>query len=327
MKLHVLTPGPLTTVQDAGREGWRHLGIARAGALDVDAAALANRLAGNAPGCAVLEFTLQGPTLQFDAPVRLAMCGARTAASHVGRGGVRTRVGHGRPVELPPGRLEIGVLKQGARGWIAFAGGIDVPRVLGSRSTDLRGGFGGLEGRGLTRGDVLTVASPSANGKGADGNGVRQPAWWVAFDDPPPPVSVVRYVPGPHPAAGRLPKQGWRVDNRSNRQGLRLDGTPLPVTDSEMISAAVAPGTIQLPPDGKPIVLLADAQTTGGYPRLGHVIACDLHVLAQLRPGDPLHWEAVDAAQARALWLDRQFRLARLHHLVRERLGDVYIDR
>ena len=145
--LRVLAPGLLTTVQDAGRFGWRHLGVAQCGTLDPVAAALANRLVGNDAGEAVLELTLHGPMLQFDEPVRLAICGARVLARFEPLSGDAFTVEAGRPVELPAGVLRIGALRDGARSWLAFAGGVDVPLVLGSRSTDLRGGFGGFGGQ------------------------------------------------------------------------------------------------------------------------------------------------------------------------------------
>lgn len=317
LRIDVIAPGPLTTLQDAGRHGWRHVGVAHSGALDPDSAALANRLVGNAGNEAVLEYTLAGPTLAFDSPLRIALCGALTDALHIATDGTRTAVGHGRPVELPPGQLRIGRLRLGSRGWLAMAGGFDVPEVLGSRSTDLRGGFGGLDGRALARGDALVLRAPS----GVAAEVPSQPAWWVEFDDPLPAETLIRYLPSSHPAAMRLDASHWQVDPRSNRQGLRLHGHALEVAPADIISAAVAPGTIQLPPDGRPIVLLADAQTTGGYPRLGHVAAVDMPRLAQLAPGMPLRWQAVDAHQSRALWQARRAQWRRLMCLLDERLS------
>ena len=313
----MVAPGPLTTVQDAGRVGWRHAGVACAGSLDVDAAALANRLVGNPPGHAVLEFTLSGPCLRFAACTRVALCGALVEAIHVDDNGTHSPVGHGRPVDLPPGELRIGRLRLGIRGWIAVRGGIDVPRVMGSRSTDLRGGFGGLEGRRLQAGDVLPLGVAAMTL-------VQRPAgpdWWVEFDDPLPAEPCFRYVPGPHPASAALARHRWRLDPRSNRQGLRLKGDSLESHGTDVVSAAVAPGTIQLPPDGQPIVLMADAQVTGGYPRLGHVAAVDLPRLAQLGPGQTLAWRAIGAAESRRLWEHRRAQWYRLMRMLDERHG------
>ena len=305
MKLDVLSPGLLTTVQDAGRFGWRHLGVAQCGALDGAAAILANHLVGNDPGEAVLELTLQGPVVRFERAVRLAICGARVLARFECGDGNRSVVESGRPVTLPPGVLRIGNLRDGARAWLAFAGGIDVPLELGSRSTDLRGGFGGFEGRALRSGDELKLRVPP----GISCARPRMPKWWIDphFDERGLPI---RYVPLPSSTA--LDGRAWQVSARSNRQGLRLEGTALEGVGGEEISAPVAPGIVQLPPDGKPIVLLADAQTVGGYPRLGHVITADLPRLAHLCPGEIVRFQSCDAQTATRLACAARARIARI---------------
>jgi len=306
-RARVLAPGPLTTVQDLGRRGWRHLGVGLAGALDPDAAALANHLVGNPTEAALLECTLRGPSLAFDRPTRIALCGAQAELRFEDEDGIVTALPCGRPVTLPRGVLHVGALRGGARAWLAIAGGVAVPAVLGSRSTDLRGGFGGLHGRALQRDDELPLGEAACDDVALP----RAPHWWIDFEDGVPADAPLRFVPT-DPAAAALEPPTWRVDARSNRQGVRLDGAPLALEAAEQISAAVAPGLIQLPPDGRPIVLLADAQTTGGYPRLGYVIAADLPRLARLRPGTPLRLAAVDEATAQAAWQERRARLARL---------------
>jgi 5-oxoprolinase (ATP-hydrolysing) subunit C len=313
MSIQVLAPGLLTTVQDQGREGWRHLGIARCGALDPVAATLANRLVGNAENAAVLEITLQGPTLQLQEPVRIALCGAMAAMQFETTTGERYSINGGRPVELPAGILRVGTLHGSAHSWLAFAGGIDVPCVLGSRSTDLRGGFGGFDGRALRTGDTLRLLDPPL----LECEWPRMPGWWI---DPTAEAHTApfRYVPSAHPAAARLADHAWQASARSNRQGLRLEGEAIAVTGDEEISAAVAPGTIQLPPDGHPIVLLADAQTVGGYPRLGHVIAADLPRLAQLRPGEILRFEPCDPQTATRLACAARARVARISLMIHQ---------
>ena len=313
--MRVLRPGPLTTVQDSGRIGWRHLGVGRAGALDPDAAALANALVGNPPDAAVLELTLQGPTLALDVPVRVALCGAAVEARFEDARGRTAHVPGGRPVALPAGILRLGALRGGARAWMAIAGGIDVPPVLGSRSTDLRGGFGGMAGRALRSGDVLPLGESRAPAADAP----HAPAWWIdpCDDDEDAPV---RFVSARTGDAAALAARAWRVDPRSDRQGVRLAGEALPAVAHDGVSAPVVPGTIQLPPDGRPILLLADAQTTGGYPVLGHVIAADLPRLAQLRPGDALALLPVDARTAAAAWRERRARRARLAVAIAMRL-------
>ena len=305
--MHVLAPGLLTTVQDRGREGWRHLGVARAGVLDAASAALANHLVGNHASAATLELTLQGPTVQLPQTTRIALCGAMVAAQFEDTTGQRTTIPGGRPIDLPEGTLRLGALHRGARAWLAIAGGIDVPSVLGSRSTDLRGGFGGLEGRALRAGDELRLGlSPKIE---CDAPCI--PPWWIdpAMHAPDLPI---HYVATTHPVAASLASQPWRVSARSNRQGVRLEGNALPAPAGDGISAAVAPGTLQLPPDGQPIVLLADAQTVGGYPRLGHVIAADLPRLAQWRPGETLRFAQCDPRTATRLACDARARMARI---------------
>jgi biotin-dependent carboxylase-like uncharacterized protein len=308
----VLAPGTLTTVQDQGREGWRHLGVARAGALDPATAALANRLVGNPAGAAVLELTLSGPTLALPRPARIALCGATVEARFVHDGefgdthAPAFAVPSARPVELPAGTLRLGALRGGLRTWLAVAGGFDLPAVLGSRSTDLRGGFGGLEGRALRGGDRLPLGEAPA----IEVDAPRAPGWWLAPEAELTADVPIRYVPA-EDAGIALSEGEWRIDPRSDRQGLRLEGAPLAVVGAERISAPVAPGTIQLPPDGRPIVLLADAQTVGGYPRLGHVIAADLPRLAQRRAGETLRFAAVDATAAERLRRARRDAFAR----------------
>lgn len=307
MRIDVIAPGAQTTVQDLGRHGWRHIGVGGAGALDPANAALANRLVGNPANAAVLEIAMTGPTLDFAAPTRIALCGATAQARFEARDGEVFAVPGGRPVALPAGRLRIGALRDGVRAWLAICGGIDTPPVLGSRSTDLRGGFGGLDGRALRAGDRLPLGTYDP----IDAIAPHAPAWWISLDAGIARDAPIRFVPACESAI-LLRDRVWRVDPRSDRQGLRLDGDTASLALPEQVSAAVAPGTVQWPPDGRPIVLLADAQTVGGYPRLGHVIAADLPRLAQSRAGDALRFEAVDRAAAANAWRRRRAEIARL---------------
>jgi biotin-dependent carboxylase-like uncharacterized protein len=317
------SPGALTTVQDLGRDGWRHLGVARAGTLDPDRAALANRLVGNPPGAAVLEITLVGPTVSLPAPARIALCGADADLHFEDAVGRTHAIPGDRRIDLPAGRLRIGALRGGLRAWLAVAGGIATAPVLGSRSTDLRGGFGGFDGRALRAGDDLPIGAHEASDMVA--RDVIAPVFapqWFALDRHDARTAPIRYVPSRLDIAAALAGHAWTVDPRSDRQGLRCAGDALTTTLPEQVSAPVAPGTIQLPPDGRPIVLLADAQTVGGYPRLGHVIAADLPRLAQRRPGDPLRFVAIDAAAARTAAMRRRGEIARLHWAIDLAHGD-----
>ena len=314
MSVQVLTPGLLTTVQDSGRHGLRHLGVGCAGALDAYSLQVANLLVGNDPDAAALEITLAGPRLRCERALRIAVCGADIDAhvDHLALPGWR-------PIDLPAGsELTIGHCRRGARGYLAIAGGIAVPRVLGSASTDLRGGFGGLDGRALHAGDRLVLGATNV----IDTNQLHIARWWI---DPTPDLdfdlpALARVLPGSDAMSppDALFEQAWQISSRSDRQGLRLEGIPMMLAGTlhskadKRISEPVTPGTVQLPPDGQPIVLLADAQTHGGYPRIGHVIAADLPRLAQLRPRETLRFAPVTRALAHAAWRAQRQRLQRI---------------
>ncbi|HSR66014.1 MAG TPA: biotin-dependent carboxyltransferase family protein [Xanthomonadaceae bacterium] len=307
MNVRVLAPGLLTTVQDRGRLGWRHLGVGAAGALDPHAHALANLLAGNDAGAATLEISLAGPTLRFERAARIALCGADIEARCDG-----IALPGARPCLLPAGStLALGPCRRGARAYLAVEGGFDVGPVLGSRSTDLRGGFGGLDGRALRKGDAL----PLGPARDVAVDAPRFPSWWIDAMPGRGPAGMIRVLPGADATApgDALFRRDWDVAAASDRQGLRLEGEAIAVADRrERVSAPVAPGTIQLPPDGRPIVLLADAQTHGGYPRIGHVVRADWPRLAQLRPGERLRFAPCTPEQAHAAWQRRRQELARL---------------
>jgi antagonist of KipI len=259
---------------------------------------------------------LQGPRLRFHQAARIAITGADVGAH---ADGIAIPGWH--QVDLPGGcELAIGACRHGARAYLAIAGGVQVAAVLGSASTDLRAGFGGVEGRGLAAGDRLALGPSVVAPLGA-------PAiapWWL---NPEPDLDSrqpmpIRLLPGRDAVAPAtaLCSEAWRVSAQGNRQGLRLQGAPLVAADpAERLSEPVAPGTVQLPPDGQPIVLLAEAQTIGGYPRIGHVIAADMPRLAQLRPGDILHFEMTDAPTARALACAQRHRLARIAVAIEQR--------
>lgn len=309
MSIEVLAPGLSTTVQDRGRPGWGALGVGVGGAADAYSLAVANLLVGNPPGTAALEISLAGPQLRFAKGARVALTGAEIEANCGGR-----PLPGWRGIDLPAdAQLSLGGCRRGARAYLAVRGGIAVAEVLGSRSTDLRGGFGGLEGRALRAGDLLPLGATS----GSDPEILRIDPRWVNprpdLDLAAPPV--LRFLAGndalAEPAA--LTRADWQVATSSNRQGLRLGGPALRAASAaERISEPVLPGTIQLPPDGQPILLGVDAQTVGGYPRIGHLIRADWPRLAQLRPGDRLRLQPVDSAAAQLAWRAQQARLARI---------------
>lgn len=302
MNIDVLQPGLYTTVQDAGRPGRGAQGIPASGAMDLAAFEAANRLVGNEPGAAALEITLTGPTIRFDEASVIALCGSEFDATIGGPQGGNRPMPPGESVALAAGEtLTLARSRRGARAWLAVGGGIAVPLVLGSRSTLVSAGFGGFEGRPLRAEDRLPIGTPPAF------RARRLRADSADFVGSGP----IRIVPCPSPEPGRYSPiekflaAAWKVSSRSDRVGIRLEGAQVnsPVR-AEGLPEGTAPGTIQLPPDGKPIVLGPDRGTTGGYPVLGTVITADLGRLAHLGPGSEVRFESVSIEQARAVWRD-----------------------
>ena len=307
MKAIVERAGFLTSVQDLGRTGFRQFGVSASGALDPFALRVANLLVGNNAAAAALEITLGGLRLHFEDERIVAWCG----------GEFDVRVG---PKSLPAGHaawvhageeVKFGRPQIGCRCWLAIAGGIDVAVVLRSCSTDLRAQFGGFEGRTLRDGDVLPLGTRPGSSPLATGIST-----WTAPHDwasPAKRVPVLRFIPGVDwnrfnaRSLRRLTSEAFAVSPDSDRMGVRLDGPKLERLDNvDLISEAVAPGTIQVPPSGKPILLLGDCQTIGGYPKIGHVITVDLGVAAQLRAGEHARFSEVSLADAHRLLLERE---------------------
>ena len=319
MICHVLHPGQLATVQDTGRRGHQHEGIPVAGAMDELSLRLANLLVGNDESAAALECTLVGPTIRFDEHALIAFGGADFGATASGMPLPRWR-----PICVPAGTMVSATSAvRGCRAYIAVAGGIDVARVLGSRSTYVRASLGGLNGRALRRGDILPVGAVSELGRRIGASVTRDQgrdrvmighwgasASLVPFFTSP---AELRIIGGEHArlltpdSVAQLWNAEFRVGGQSDRMGYRLEGASLALdTPCELLSEAVAFGTVQLPPGGNPIVLMADRQTTGGYPRIGEVASVDLPLLAQLKPGDKLRFRAISLDEAQRLYLARE---------------------
>ncbi|MEU0786526.1 biotin-dependent carboxyltransferase family protein [Streptomyces sp. NPDC006173] len=281
--LSVVRAGALTTVQDQGRPGHAHLGVPRSGALDAPAAALANRLVGNATGAAVLETTLTGCSLRPRSTVIVAVTGAPCPVTVDGR-----PAGWGAPVRVPAGALlDIGPARAGVRSYVAVSGGLAVDPVLGSRSTDLLSGLGPAP---LTGGTVLPLGCP----------GVPHARVDVVPHPAPPAELVLRVTPGPREdwftdsAVRTLTTRSYRVSPASNRIGLRTQGPALErAVSGELPSEGMVLGAVQVPPDGRPLVFLADHPTTGGYPVIAVVRETDLPAAAQAVPGTPVRFVAV----------------------------------
>jgi biotin-dependent carboxylase-like uncharacterized protein len=280
--LRVLATGPLATVQDAGRTGWAAIGVPRSGAADRAAHDLANRLVGNSPDAATVEVTAGGLRLRAERAVLVAVTGAPAPLTVAGRA-----AGLDAPVSLAAGdELVLGIPPVGLRSYVAVRGGIDVPPVLGSRSTDLLSGLGPPV---LRAGDTLAIGTDAAEEPVVDVAPVAAPA-----DRP-----VLRVLPGPRrdwlaaEAWTRLTTQPWTVSADSDRVGLRLTGPRLErACDDELPSEGLVTGAVQVPPDGAPVLFLADHPVTGGYPVLAVVVTADLPAVAQLRPGDEMRFRS-----------------------------------
>jgi len=307
MSLIVERAGFLTSVQDLGRMGFREFGVSLGGGLDSFGLRVANLLVGNDEGAAGLEITLGGLQLRFEDERVVAWCGGDF---DVRIGSRILPAGHAGSVSAGE-KLKIGGPKVGCRSWLSISGGIDVEPVLGSRSTDLRGGFGGFEGRSLRDGDVLSLGIWS--GSPTPATGVS--SWtashdWVSPAKPKPILRVIRGIDWSRfndVTIQRFTDQEFAVSPDSDRMGVRLEGPELKrVDESDLISEAVVPGTIQVPPSGKPILLLGDCQTIGGYPKMAHVITVDLGVAAQLRAGDRVRFSEVSLTDAHRLLLERE---------------------
>ncbi len=300
--------GFLTSVQDLGRTGFRQFGVSSGGALDRFGLRVANSLVGNEECAAGLEISLGGLQLRFEDERVVAWCGGEF---EVQIGSKRFPAGHAAHVQAGE-RLKFGRPQIGCRAWLAVSGGIDVSAVLGSRSTDLRAHFGGFEGRAFRDGDQLRLGKFRRSQTAA----TESISSWTAPHDwvsPAKPKPILRFIRGVdwkrfNPSTLQdLTTKAFNVSSDSDRMGVRLEGPELKrVDESDLISEAVAPGTIQVPPNGKPILLLGDCQTIGGYPKIAHVITVDLGVAAQLRAGDHVRFSEVALTDAHRLLVERE---------------------
>jgi antagonist of KipI len=281
--------------------------------MDDVASRLANALVGNAPEAAVLEITLIGPRLRFTEGATIALTGAEHAD-----------VPMWRPLDVAAGAvIDFGAARHGARACLAIAGGFAVERVLGSASTDVNARLGGTDGRPLRDGDRLAIGAIGRRAKESHPGWSLDPRPWFDAD----PGTPIRLIPGTHfvalDAGSRtaLFEHAFRIAPESNRVGFRLDGPRLALSAPiELVSEPLVAGTLQLPPGGQPIALMAEHPTIGGYPRIGHVAAVDIPLLAQRRPGDAVRFAQIDLDGAQTRYLERERELARLIEAIHERL-------
>ena len=313
MGIEVLGAGLLTTVQDAGRIGYQKLGIAPSGALDLTAMRTANILVGNPPDEAVLELTFLGPELRFTAPGIVAVTGGDLQAALNGAPVKRYAALAVKTGDV----LKFGAAKDGCRACLAFAGGLELPAVMGSKSTNLKCGFGGFRGRRLQSGDVIAFAAPKTG----------LPFFPLRELTPPKfgNEAALRVVLGPQDDA--FTERGlrtffgepYRVTNRFDRMGCALEGPAVEYRDkADIISDGIPAGAVQVPSGGKPIVMLADRQTTGGYAKIGAVIAADLPLLAQRRPGDTVRFLRISVSAAQRIGRREAKRLRKLNRYLNE---------
>ena len=307
MSITVLNPGLLTTVQDMGRVGYQQFGVSVSGVMDPRSAAIANILVGNPENEAVLECTMMGPHLLFNQAETIAITGGDLMPTLDGQPMPTYRA-----VTVQAGQvLRFQVPKKGCRCFIAFTGGLDIPEVMGSRSTYMKAKIGGYQGRKLQKDDVIGFRAPSVP------KNLSQRYIYPEFV--PRPVYTVRVVMGPQDDA--FTDQGiatflgetYSVTNEFDRMGCRLDGAVIEhVTDGNIISDGIAFGAIQVPTEGKPIIMMADRQTIGGYTKIATVISADFRLLGQLKAGDKVQFEKVSIQEAQEALLNQRAALRTL---------------
>lgn len=313
MNATIVRGGFVTTVQDLGRPGFRRFGVSLGGALDPLGLRLANLLIGNDENAAGLEVTLGGLHVRFHDERVVAWCGGNFTArigSRMFAAGHAAFAGADEELVIEPPQL-------GCRAWVAMSGGIDVQPVLGSRSTDLRAGFGGAHGRTLRDADEVPLGqSSSRNRLLLRKLGDQKIATWTPphqWTSPASSEPVLRFVVGAdwvrfaESTREAFQRASFTVSPDSDRMGARLNGPLLERVDAgDLLSEAVAPGTVQVLPSGHPVLLLGDCQTIGGYPKIGHVITVDLPVATQLRPGDLVSFRQISLSHAHQLLVTRE---------------------
>ncbi|WP_338777591.1 biotin-dependent carboxyltransferase family protein [Metabacillus sp. FJAT-52054] len=324
MSLKILQSGLLSTIQDNGRFGFQKYGVIKSGAMDLYAHRLANILAGNPEDEATLEMTLLGPSIEFTEDTIIALTGGNLSPKVNGQ-----PIPLWRPVFVRSGaKLEFGAPVSGCRTYMAASGGYDLERELGSRSTYLKARIGGVNGRALTENDELNIRESDLIGKAAIRNSEAKaiPASWYMKPDYNVVNKTVRYIEGreyewfTEDSQSVFNTEEFTLTSQSDRMGYRIEGPVLALKEKrELLSEAVGFGTIQVPAGGQPIILMADHQTTGGYPKMGQVIAVDLPHLAQLKPGEKIKFEKTTIEEAQKLFVQREKEIDFIRNMVRDK--------
>lgn len=313
--LKIIKSGMLTTVQDLGRYGFQKYGVIASGVMDPFAHRIANLLVGNGENAATMEISLIGPEIEFEADTCIAICGGDLSPAIDGKSCKMWRT-----LAVSKGSiLRFGAPKKGCRAYLAVAGGISVEEVMHSKSTYLRAEIGGFQGRALKAGDRLQVGTAAPEPMAALRKAATAEIEWQIqapnyYHEP-----VVRMMKGRQydlfnaESQQRIFTDPFTVSSHSDRMGYRLEGSPLALeTPGELISEPVAFGSVQVPSDGNPIVLMADRQTTGGYPKIGQVAAVDLPLISQLNPGDRIRFKEISLEEAQKRLLDQEQHIRQL---------------
>jgi antagonist of KipI len=307
--LKIITPGGFTTVQDKGRFGFQQMGVPVSGVLDSFAFETANLLVGNKASCAVLEITVMGPTLEIRKEMDIALTGAKMGMTLNGQG-----IEQWQSIRVKPGDLlTIAMIQQGCRAFLAVSGGIKVPRIMGSFATYVGGKIGGFKGRPLAKEDLLETH---------DAPLLKQPRTLPGTMIPHYPSRTnIRVIPGPqdHYFDMETPlfKTDYMVTPKADRMGYRLQGEALAIRENmpkSIVSEPAMPGSIQIPPDGQPIILLVE-QTVGGYAKIATVISTDLWKVAQTTPGDTLGFEKISLQTAHNLYRKEMEKIKKMRYL------------
>jgi antagonist of KipI len=329
VSISVLNPGLQTTIQDLGRHGYQKYGVIVSGAMDAYAMRLANIAVGNNENEGVLEITMIGPSLELEKGTLISITGGNISPTINGK-----KIPMGRPVYLKEDCvLNFGACIAGCRSYLAIAGGFDVPEVMESKSTYLRAQFGGFNGRTLKKGDILNIGAKSVAAikiieklqemthKGE----FVAPSWYMGdatVDNTNSTIIRVfkdrQFDNISEESINKFFNSEFKVDNKSDRMGYRLCGEKIELKERlEMISEEVSIGTIQIPPDGNPIILLADRQTTGGYPKIAHVVSVDIQKIVQLKPNSKIKFKQISLKEAERLYFEREKYINELKKAIR----------
>lgn len=325
MSVKIIRPGLLTTIQDIGRWGFQKYGIIVSGAMDTFSFRVANLLVGNDENSACLEITMIGPTMEIQEDSLISICGGNLSPEIDGKS-----IPLWRPIYVRKGSvLKFGACLSGCRTYLAIAGGFYVEEVMRSKSTYLRAGIGGLEGRSLKEGDIVNINKCTPEQLKVtkklslldDSNSFKVVEWFITSEIIPKYKvnPIIRVIPGGEfkkfSSESRVGffKSEFEVTSQSDRMGYRLKGTTLKLSRPlEMISEAVSFGTIQVPPEGNPIILLADRQTTGGYPKIAQVASIDIPLIAQVKPGEKISFQKISLEEAQKLYILRELNIQQL---------------